>query len=291
MVQSAEYLNMELRDCYIEAVGRLATTYGKVEAEALVLRLLEDRYGISRERLFMEGGRKCSFLRGFMSCVEKIRKGCPIQHITGFQEFLGRRFSVSSSVLVPRQETEQLVQNVIKEWQNVKDLAILDIGTGSGAIAVTLAMELPRSKVTGIDISCRALAIARKNAEALGAEVEFLSMDFLKSREALDGRKWDIIISNPPYIPIGERDSLPSNVRGHDPQKALFVNDRRPLIFYEVISEYAFKSLKSRGMLFFEINEKYGKKTADAVQKAGFEDVKVEKDLMDKQRFVWSRKR
>lgn len=278
---------MELRSCYIEGVNILENTYGRREAEAIVMRLLEDHYGISREQLYM--GSRCTFIRSFRSAIRKIAVGCPLQHITGFQEFFGRRFSVSGSVLIPRPETEELVDAVIKKWKG-KKVDVLDIGTGSGAIAVSLALGLCGSRVTGIDVSRRALKVARKNAEALGAGVEFLAMDFLKESQRLDGRTWDIVISNPPYIPKGERDALPSNVRGHDPGRALYVSDKRPLVFYERTSLYAFKTLNKNGMVYFEINEKFGRETAEIVRSAGFEDVQLRQDMMGKDRMVWGRK-
>jgi len=267
----------------------LTNRYGKAEAEAIVLRLLEDRWGICREKLFIEGDSRCCFVRSFRVAVEKIRQGCPVQHITGFQEFLGRRFAVSPSVLIPRQETEQLVQKVITEWQGGEDLSILDIGTGSGVIAVSLQLGLD-CRVMGVDISRRALAVAKKNSAALGADVEFLECDFLNRERVIEGRKWDIVISNPPYIPVNEAESLPENVRGHDPKRALFVSNERPLIFYEKIAEYAFKTLNEGGALYFEINENFGPETVATVQKAGFENVHIEKDLAGKDRFVWSKK-
>lgn len=286
---------MTIGDCYKEGLKELGKVYDSKEAKAICLRLLSDKYGITKESLLLHENDKATFLRSFRNSIKKLCLRHPLQHITGFQQFFERPYRVSRSTLVPRVETEELVTRIIDTVRSKevrRPLRILDIGTGSGAIAVTLALEISDSNVTAIDISERALKIARQNALANGAKVEFLRCDFLnaKERAVLENSRWDIIVSNPPYIPKKDIDTVDPSVAAFEPRRALYIDDRKPVIFYSTISRFAWDTLNDDGMLFFEINETLAEETAEEIRHAGFSDVSVCRDLFNKYRFACTQK-
>ncbi len=294
---------MTQKDYYIYGKQQLSKYYEVREAEALCLRLLEDKYGIKKEDLIIGSDKKMNPGRGFFLAIDKLCRYIPIQHITGFQEFMGYRFQVSKSTLIPRPETEELVSLIVDHNSNKSQnqgkgkISILDIGTGTGAIATSLALLLPNpckgSTVIGVDISKRALKIARENARRLNADVAFAYCDFLdrrKSEICIDTMQWDIIVSNPPYIPERDKAIIPSNVLRHDPDLALFVSDDNPLVFYTEISRYAYSHLRPGGRLYFEINENFGSETMKEVSNAGFSEIHLLKDMSGKDRIIWSQK-
>ena len=207
----------------------------------------------------------------------------PIQYILKEADFYGRKFYVNPSVLIPRQETEMLIQLVKgnREWHNPK---IADIGVGSGCIACTLALEIPGSEVFGYDISSDALKVAQQNASHLSAGVHLRELDILNS--PIEEKDFDIMVSNPPYVTLGEKVHMMRNVLEFEPHEALFVGDDDPLMFYKSILIKAKTALKHGGLIFFEINEQFGKNMLLLFQHFGLEDPKIHKDLNDKQRFA-----
>jgi release factor glutamine methyltransferase len=214
---------------------------------------------------------------------ERLKRGEPIQYILGTGPFYGREFFVSPATLIPRNETEELVHLIIKENRNA-GLKILDIGTGTGCIPISLALEMNNPEVYGVDISEEALQIAQKNAVALGAKVTFSKCDILtKTPEVTE---LDILVSNPPYIPEQEKSEMHKNVLDFEPELALFVSNDDPLIFYREIAEKGKQLLKPYGKLYFEINEKYGTVVASLIQDLGYSEVRVLKDLNDKERMA-----
>ncbi len=198
---------------------------------------------------------------------------------------MGFDFLVTPDVLIPRRETEELVQLIFEQNHSKDPLTILDIGTGSGCIPIMLKKKLGKAKVYAIDISNSALDIAEKNAKKMNSEITFLQADILKMN-ALSFDTFDIIVSNPPYVTIQEKELMHRNVTEFEPHLALFVTDDDPLIFYRKISELAFKSLNSYGQLYFEINEKYANEVKEILMQFGFSHIEIIKDMQGKDRIV-----
>jgi release factor glutamine methyltransferase len=218
----------------------------------------------------------------FNTALEQLKKEVPIQHILGKTEFFGLEIVVNNSVLIPRPETEELVDWILKEAS--PNAVILDIGTGSGAIAIALVKNLPSSKVVAFDISEKALETAKENAKLNTVDVTFILQDILKTT-ALEG-KYDSIVSNPPYIKNSEKALMQNNVLLYEPHQALFVPDDSPLLFYQKIAELAKEALRQDGQLFFEINEAHGAAVVNMLKTAGFSNVKLRKDFFGKDRMV-----
>jgi release factor glutamine methyltransferase len=215
--------------------------------------------------------------------IDRINKNEPVQYILGKAHFFGQEFEVNPAVLIPRPETEFLVEEVLKSNSNTPG-KILDIGTGSGCIAITLAKNLPQKTVIAFDISDDALQVASKNAKQLGANVTFHHVDILTSE--IDFQELEFIVSNPPYVAASEKHAMNRNVLDHEPHLALFVPENDPLIFYNAIAQKGLSALKSGGRIVVEINERFGKEVCDIFIQAGFTNATVIKDLQNKDRIV-----
>ncbi len=298
-----------VRDCRKYYANRLESVYGSDEANALIMILLEHYFNIDKIKIAMEPELRLSEseLLTLHFAVKELLKNKPIQYITGETEFCGMRFFVDENVLIPRPETQEMVENIVSSAETDEDpslspsfrpkrsgvekspanVSILDIGTGSGCIAISLAKLLKNSIVTAVDISEKALEVAKKNAEANGVNVRFICDDILnpKNPELIDNQ-FDIIVSNPPYVCESEKSAMRANVLDHEPSTALFVSDNDPLIFYRKILEFAQKALKHNGEIWFEINEKFGKETAALCREMGFGNVENIKDFRGKERVV-----
>ena len=210
----------------------------------------------------------------------------PIQYILGYTWFCNRCFDIAPGSLIPRPETEELVRLIIKE-NSGRELRIADLGTGSGCIAVTLALELPHSRVEAWELSPDALAIARRNASKWQARVDFVQRDILHyDLSQAPSRSLDLIVSNPPYVRQSERESMSGNVLDYEPHEALFVPDATPLLFYDKIARDALTLLSPGGRLYFEINETQGEAIARMLAGYGYEQIRIIKDLYDKDRFA-----
>jgi len=227
--------------------------------------------------------------RELMTGLEELKNFRPIQYITGKSEFYGLQFSVNPSVLIPRPETEELVKWIL-ETNMPGGSSMLDIGTGSGCIAITLAKNLPGSRITGTDILPAALALARENAEYNNVRVFFTEEDILQPSQILKNERFDLIVSNPPYIPISEKGLMNHNVIKYEPHAALFVSDEDPFLFYSKILVFSQTSLKENGYVFFEINERFSEEIADLMKNHNFADVDVRKDINNKLRMIRGRK-
>ena len=212
----------------------------------------------------------------------------PIQYIFNEAYFQGLTLKVTPDTLIPRPETEELIDIIVKE-NNQSDLHVLDIGTGSGAIAIALAKSLKFPIVDAIDISQKAIDIAQENAKAHKVKINFFIQDIL-SVEIPTNSVYDIIVSNPPYITLREKDSMEPNVLDYEPHTALFVPDNDPLMFYRAITHYAIYALNPGGRIYFEINSLYGKETAKLLSDNNFIDVDIIKDMYGLDRFVWATK-
>ena len=273
---------------------RLAAVYTDGEAQAIVFLVLEKLFGLSRTDVLMGGLERLTAEQTveLEQVMLRLEQGEPVQYVLGVADFDGMTLGVAPGVLIPRPETEELVEWIAEDFKSAKRLRILDIGTGSGCIALSLARRFTDASVTAWDISDDALRIASANAERQGLDVEFKKRDALctKVPEA-DVANYDIIVSNPPYICEKERVDMDNNVLQHEPATALFVPDNDPLLFYRAISDLAQKMLRSGGCLYFEINREYGKETAEMMSAMGFDSVELRKDFMENDRMVKGTKR
>lgn len=218
---------------------------------------------------------------------ERLEQSEPLQYILGSTEFYGLPFLVDQSVLIPRPETEELVEWILSDhikYVEKDTFSILDIGTGSGCIAIVLAKELPNTSISAIDISAKALQTASKNAELNNVHINFEQVDILELAELSE--KYDIIVSNPPYVREQEKAAMHKNVLGYEPKTALFVEDDDSLLFYRKIAELAFRYLKSSGKLYFEINQYLEEETIAVVKESGFTKVETKRDIFENPRML-----
>lgn len=277
---------------YDEIWRRLARRLDAQEAKAVSRMLLEDKFGMTYADILCGGVESLSASdeQWLASALERIEASEPVQYVLGEALFCDHRFTVGKGVLIPRPETEWLVERAcrIAAVRGADALRILDIGTGSGCIAVSLKKSLPDAYVEAWDISPDALAIAEGNARSLGADVVFNRRDVLNIANVADC--WDIIISNPPYICDSERRDMDANVLDHEPSVALFVPDSDPLLFYRAITAYASDALRAGGWLLFECNTQYAGDTAALQRDRGFADVCVVDDCFGKPRFTEAKK-
>lgn len=277
---------------YSEIWHRIATSYEDGEARAIARILIEELFGLSYTDIVCGATDQLSAddtLR-LDTAVRRIEQGEPLQHVLGYADFCGNHFGVNASVLIPRPETEWLVDEGERLMNGASNAApsapkrILDIGTGSGCIAISLKLRLGEAYVEAWDISEEALRTAESNAKALKAEVAFCKRDALRAEESV--APWDLIVSNPPYICDSERADMDDNVLLHEPHTALFVPDDDPLRFYRAIARYALRSLSNGGSLLFECNTRYAEATGEMMREMGFEDVTVNDDCFGLPRFV-----
>jgi release factor glutamine methyltransferase len=251
------------------------------EAEAIVYYLLEARFGITRQDVWNDS--EVEVDHGWIeSAIQRINEQEPVQYVTGVAWFCGHRFQVNASVLIPRPETEQLVEEVKRHVPpNAK---VLDVGTGSGCIAISLALAMPDAQVFALDVSADALKVAQQNAAELNAIVTWLQADFL--RDVLPLKNFDCIVSNPPYIRELEKSSMEPNVLRFEPHLALFVSDSNPLIFYQTLAEKGKVILKMEGKILAEINAQLSSEVKLLFEKEGYQSVQLIKDMEGKNRFV-----
>lgn len=257
--------------------------YGMHEAEAIARMVVGNRLNFNLSQFVAHYDEECE-----IGCVEQLiaelRQGRPVQYVLGKAEFCERVFNVREGVLIPRPETEELVYRIAESAKS--GVRILDIGTGSGAIAISLAKMVEEAKVTAVDISAEALKIARENAEQLGAEVEFIEADALGDLSHLG--EFDIIVSNPPYIPQSDIATMRRNVVDYEPHSALFVPDDDPLKFYRAIARSGRTMLNANGILWFEIYEKLGSEMCAMLKAEGYTRCGIEQDANLKERIVWA---
>ena len=258
------------------------------EASAIAFMLLEDATGQDKVQLMTADTITADTSR-LLSQAHAIAAGTPVQYVLGYALFCGMKFHVNPHVLIPRPETEELVEWVINTLSTTENQHILDIGTGSGCIAITLARRLPQAKVTALDISSEALQTARLNAQELHVEVDFIQTDILKeplcSLSSLRSL-CDAVVSNPPYICQSEAAQMEANVLDHEPHLALFVPDTTPLLFYDAIARTALSLLTPGGYLFFEINRQYGSEVISLLQSLGYTNIQLRKDQFGNDRMI-----
>ena len=273
-------------------IETLTPIYDAVEAESFFNLLLEHTKQLSRINLALNPEIALSQIEldDWNSILEKLVQEIPIQYILGKTSFCGLDFEVNQNVLIPRPETEELVDWIVSNSRTVEQSnnRILDIGTGSGCIAITLAKSLPCSEVYAIDISEPALATAKVNAENNDVKINFIKADILTTENL--NLKFDIIVSNPPYVRYLEKTEIKKNVLEHEPHLALFVNDDDPLIFYRKIVQLANHILNPKGQLYFEVNQYLAKDVVDLLEAADFQSVELKKDIYGNDRMVYSKK-
>lgn len=271
---------------YEKLWNRLCTVYDSGEAKAIVRMVLDERFGLSAADVYC--GKVTQLSSDEQAELEKImlrlEQAEPVQYVLGWANFCNRQFSVAPGVLIPRPETEELCSWITEDVGNRLQPAILDIGTGSGCIAISLALDIKGSAVSAWDISTDALRIAKENAARLGADINIMKQDALTPPQ--DADRWDVIVSNPPYICEKEKVEMERNVLDNEPAIALFVPDNDPLLFYRAIALYGTKALKPKGMLFFEINAAYAAETCNMLRQLWYVDVEARNDLFGKARMV-----
>ena len=297
------YSTNSSKTLFNQLVSEITSVYEENEAKSIVYLLLEHYLNLSKTDILLDNNESQSF--DFQDIIRRLKANEPTQYIIGETEFYGRKFKVTPDTLIPRPETEELVQLTINNYQSGGEpssvssevhflIRVLDIGTGSGCIAISLACELPNAQVYAYDISENALKVAKENAEMNGVNVIFESRDILNLKVGVEsspiggvgGYPFSIIVSNPPYVMTAEKLEMEQNVLAYEPHLALFVEDSNPLIFYKAIAEFASKNLINKGLCIVEINQAFGLETAELFWNEGFRYVEVVKDMFGKDRMV-----
>ena len=274
---------------YNEMWRKLAQVYDEGEAKAVARMVYEVRYGLTLSDIYI--GKDTQLSLDCQAELEEITKRLldsePVQYILGQADFYGRTFHVEPGVLIPRPETEHLCSLITKHVAiGSPNRTILDIGTGSGCIAITLALDIPNSQVTAWDISEVALKIARENAKRANVHVSFEQVDILHLPSDILHHTFDLIVSNPPYICNKERAKMEQNVLAHEPHTALFVPDDDPLLFYRAIAQYGQTALNPNGELYFEINPLYADALKELLSTMSYHDIEIKDDQFGKKRFI-----
>ena len=275
---------MKLKEAIEQLRSGLAGVAEPQEVQAMIRIICEDIFNYDQVDVAL---RQESELPDFAQervteIIARLRRHEPLQYIVGSARFHGHRFKVTPAVLIPRPETEQLIDMIIDE-NSASDLRVLDMGTGSGCIAISLARALKFAQVDALDVSRDALAVARENAAALKVKVRFFESDMLSPQPPA---RYDIIVSNPPYVCWSERESMERNVLDYEPGQALFVPDNDPLLFYKAIAAYAAASLERGGRLYLEINQRFGNEIKRLLEGNGFNEVRIIEDSYGKTRFA-----
>ena len=271
-------------------LNELLNLYPKQEIESFFNLLTEAFLDLKRVDIILDPNKEIvnEVEQKYNSALAKLKKEIPIQYIIGTTEFYGLPFTVNENVLIPRPETEELVslilQNSKLKTQNSKDLTILDIGTGSGCIAIALAKNLPNAKIWALDVSEKAIEIAKQNAKLNDVDVQFLNENILNLKQL--PKNFDVIVSNPPYVRELEKQEINNNVLNHEPHLALFVKDNDPLLFYDKIADIAKENLTKNGELYFEINQSLGKETVALLKQKGFQNIELKRDIFGKDRMI-----
>jgi len=280
---------MKIKQYRTQFIKELSPFYDAYEAESFFYLILEEKHKLRQIDLALN--HELTFEDNdfviWDELVKQLKKEVPIQYLLGKTNFYGLDFEVNENVLIPRPETEELVEWIINENSNPdksKKIKILDIGTGSGCIAISLAKNLPNAEVFGIDVSKKAIETAKRNAVKNNVDVTFVLLDILETEELRCN--FDIIVSNPPYVRNLEKEEIKKNVLDYEPHLALFVEDNDALIFYKKIASLAQKRLFEKGKLYFEINQYLGKEMIELLENMDFKNVELRKDIYDNDRMI-----
>lgn len=279
---------MTLKEYRLYFSKSLSNLYPKTEIDTFFFILMDEYLDLQRIDIILNpdfniNKDKISLLN---NALHRLQKEEPIQYITGNTEFYGYPFLVDKNTLIPRPETEELVEWILKEVSTLQNdnLTILDIGTGTGCIPISLAKNLPTAKISAIDISADALKKAKQNADLNEVDIHFIEKNILKTEKL--SQNFDVIISNPPYVRELEKAEIKNNVLQNEPHLALFVDDNNPLIFYDKIADLAKQHLSKNGFLFFEINQYLGKETVQLLKDKGYNNIELRKDLLKNDRMI-----
>lgn len=280
-----------IKDVFEDYRQQINGIYDAVETEAITLFVIAEVTGLSRAsvKAFPERALTAEQSERAKNILAELKTGKPIQYIFGVTEFFGLRFKVNPYVLIPRPETEELVEWIL-EGERLKAkgerFSVLDIGTGSGCIAISLKKNLANADVSAIDISEGALETAKENALLNEVEVNFILADILNIEHNKEEAQYNIIVSNPPYVTLDDKKQMHSNVTDFEPHTALFVPQHDPLIFYRAIADFSLCNLIAGGLLFFEINENLGNETVELLTGKGFKNIELRKDMSGRDRMV-----
>lgn len=288
---------MRIKEAYLELQHAIQALYEKREAANIAELVLEKITGLSRSQRLIQHDQllEQQQLEEFETCKEALQSGRPVQYVIGSSWFQGMLFKVDERVLIPRPETEELVE-LIKEHYAQKsqeqknNFRIIDIGTGSGCIAISLKKRFPAWEVWALDKSKKAIALASENGKLLDADISFVELDILSEAKNDSLPAYNAIVSNPPYIPKHEESELHKHVREHEPHEALFVTNQDPLQFYKAIIDFSSHHLLRGGMIFFETHESYAASVKQLMEEHDFEEVQVKKDMQGKERIVWGKR-
>ncbi len=284
---------MTTAEAYIDFNNKLKTIYDDREAGNITDWVFENVTGLKKwERRINQNKLAEIYSNRFKKYLKELMQHKPVQYVLHEAWFYKMKFYVDENVLIPRPETEELIEWIIADvrstMSNVRceeNFQIIDIGTGSGCIPISIKRGLPDASVTAIDVSEKALFVAKKNAKELNTEIGFFQIDFLKENEWNALQQYDVIVSNPPYIPIKEKEILAKNVTVYEPGIALFVEDNNPFIFYEKIAKFAQAHLTGHGKIYVEVHEEYAKNVKAIFENAGFQSI-IKKDIYAKERMV-----
>ncbi|MGO4821526.1 MULTISPECIES: peptide chain release factor N(5)-glutamine methyltransferase [unclassified Flavobacterium] len=280
---------MNIKEYRNQFIATLAPIHGEGEAESFFYLILEDKHQLKRIDLALQSELEFSSeaILIWNAFLEQLKLEIPVQYLLGKTSFYGLDFEVNENVLIPRPETEELVSWVLesqKGTENSQDSKILDIGTGSGCIAISLAKNRKNAQVYALDVSEKSLATAKKNALNNTVEVQFLLQNILETENL--NQSFDIIVSNPPYVRNLEKAEIKKNVLDNEPHLALFVEDNDALLFYRKIAQLAQKNLNQNGQLYFEINQYLGKETVALLQQLNFKNIELRKDIYGNDRMI-----
>ena len=294
-----------VQQAYKQLQQQLQTCYDQREATAVAAAVIAHITGLDNTGRLINKQKQLTDEQAqtFYNITEELLRQKPLQYVLHEAPFYGMNLYVNENVLIPRPETEELVDWIIQEAKSARymiqdtrdkehgarsknQISILDIGTGSGCIPVALKKHLPAASIDAIDISEKALEVAKKNAAAQSTNIHFYELDILNENLWQQLPKYDIIVSNPPYITKKEAATMHNNVLLHEPHTALFVPDENPLLFYEAIAQFGLQHVNNNGKLFFEINEVYGKEISEMLQAKGYENIELRKDMQGKERMI-----
>ena len=281
--------SIKIKEYKIKFIAELLPFYDEMEVESFFYLILENQCQLRRIDLALNTDLQFSDeeILVWDAILENLKLEIPIQYILGTTHFYGLEFNVNENVLIPRPETEELVEWIISSTSKLpkfKNIKILDIGTGSGCISISLAKNIPNAEFSAIDISNKALATAKKNADLNKVTITFIEKNILEVTDLK--QQFDIIVSNPPYVRNLEKAEIKPNVLANEPHLALFVEDNDALIFYRKIAELATKNLSAEGKLFFEINQYLGKETCELLKKMNFKNIELRKDIYGNDRMI-----
>lgn len=281
-------MDIAAKQLFDQCRSELFAHYSHPEAQSIAFMLLEYAFGFDKTHVLVNKNTQTDTAtwQKYEDALRRLQQQEPIQYIIGQTEFYGLPLKVQPGVLIPRPETEELVDWIIQNHSQ-QTIHLLDIGTGSGCIAITLAKHLPQAQVNALDVSPQALTIAQQNAVLNEVNIRFVQENILApSTPDFANQSLDIVVSNPPYVTPAEKAQMHTNVLAHEPELALFVPQDKPLLFYEAIAQFAQQRLKPKGALYFEINELFGQATQAMMEQTGFVNIEIKKDMFGKDRMA-----